>query len=224
MNKVLLAVDMDDTLCDTQSEINKRLHQSLYDMGMLEHLKDVHRWSELNKKNKRFSTLYYPNPMRAIINENIVPNGEYTSTVQPTRLVLDGELKRTIVKLKTVLGDNFKPVIATHRHKENQVKENTLGWLDAQHLSSSFEDVHFIYSEEHPNKIEYLKKLYPGYLILLLDDNPFGNPNGPHDTNESVLVYQELSIYPGYINQNKFTTVQDLELQLLDLSRFCWGG
>lgn len=224
MNKVLLAVDMDDTLCDTQFEINKRLSQHLYDRGMLEHLKNVHRWAKLNEENKRYSTLYYPDPMRTIITEHIVPDGGYTATVPATRLVLDGELKRTIAKLKTALGDNFKPVIATHRHKENQVKENTLGWLDVQHLSSSFEDVHFIYSETHPNKIEYLKKLYPGYLILLLDDNPFGNPNGPHDTDESVLVYQELSIYPGYVNQNKFTTAQDLELELLSLSRFCWGG
>lgn len=216
MNKVLLALDMDDTLCDTQNEVVSRLREILYDLGYFEQLKDVYNFSHLNKIEKTHSTMLYPGELRTIINEEIIIPGEYIKTVKPTSLITDGGLTATLFHLKNKI--DLSVIIATHRPENPQSVKDTKKWLDDNNFSPFVNAMHFINSKIHSNKINYLKSLYPDYRILLLDDNPLGDLNTIHSHNHNVLVYEKLCIYPCYSQQSKFTNVYDLAARLTNMS------
>lgn len=222
MSKVLLALDMDDTLCDTQEEVVIRLRHKLYDKAAWDDLKWVYDSVHTNRKDGKHSTMLYPPHLRDIINKEIIQEGSYIKTVKPTSLITDGKLGEMIACLRNALGNNLKTVIGTHRNDEQDVFENTTDWLDRADFSQYIDDLHFINNTQHRNKIDYLKSLYAGYEILLLDDNPFGDLHTVHNPNESVLVYEGLCTYDAYKHQNKFSSISSLELRLLELSGKDW--
>lgn len=218
MSKVLLALDMDDTLCDTQEEVVIRLRRKLYDTAAWDDLKWVYDSVHANRKHGTHSTMLYPPHLRDIINKEIIQEGGYVKTVKPTKLITDGEFVKMLYRLRDVLADDLTTVIATHRNNEQEVYQGTVDWLDGVDFSKHLNDLHFIDSREYGNKIEYLKLLYPEHEILLLDDNPFGNLQTVHHPHESVLVYEGLCTYDAYKHQNKFTSVNALGNMIIDFS------
>lgn len=216
MNKVLLALDMDDTLCDTQSEVVLRLRRYLYERAMWDDLKDVYRRSAINKMIQTQSTMLYPEHLRKIIAEEIIGQGDYIKTVKPTSLITGLYLPRLIEKLKHQLGEhNFQVVIATHRNAEKGALENTAAWLFDNKMELFIDDMHFI---QGSNKIDYLTAQYPDHQICLLDDNPFGNLEKVHPFNPAVMIYDRLAVYDVYQHQNRFVSTGSLEAHLLQLS------
>lgn len=218
MSKVLLAIDMDDTMTDTQEEVVLRLRRKLYDRADWDSLKWVYESVNANRKDGLHSTMLYPEHLRQIINKEIIREGSYVRTVKPTKLITDGQLIKMLYRLKDVLAEDLTTIVATHRGVENGVKENTVDWLDRYDVSRHLDDVHFIHSGKHSNKIDFLKSLFPDHEILLLDDNPFGDLQTVHAPNESVLVYQELCKYEAYKHQNKFTSINSLGNMIIDLA------
>lgn len=218
MSKVLLALDMDDTLTDTQEEVVLRLRRKLYDRAGWDDLKWVYDSVHANRKNGKHSTMLYPEHLRKIINKEIIRVGDYVTTVKPSELITSGALRQLIYRLQDKLGkDNFTAVIATHRDNEIGVRENTEAWLKKHGHYDCLDAIHHIDGRKHGNKIDYLKNHYPEHEILLLDDNPFGDLRTVHDFNESVLVYEGLCNYEAYQHQNKFTSIESLELRLMEL-------
>lgn len=216
MNKVLLALDMDDTLCDTQNEVVLRLRRYLYEHAMWDDLMEVYRRSAINETLRTESTMLYPDHLRQIVKEEIIAPGEYVKTVKPTPLVEGRYLARLIHNLKRQLGHpNFQVVIATHRNDEKNVRENTFEWLFENKMELFIDEMHFIHGS---NKIDFLKEQYPEHQICLLDDNPFGNLHITHPFNESVMIYDRLAVYDAYQHQNKFVSTGQLETHLLNLS------
>lgn len=218
MSKVLLAIDMDDTLTDTQEEVVLRLRHKLYDTAAWDDLKWVYDAVHANRKNGLHSTMLYPEHLRKIITRDIIREGSYVKTVKPTKLITDGEFLNMLYRLKDILADDLTIIIATHRNAESGVQENTHDWLDRYDISRHLNGVHFIHGGKHSNKIDYLKSLFPEHEILLLDDNPFGDLHTVHAPNESVLVYQELCNYEAYKHQNKFSSVNALGNMIMDLA------
>lgn len=218
MSKVLLAIDMDDTITNTQEEVALRLRRKLSEMGDKEGVKWVYNSACANLQNGLHSTMLYPEHYRNIINEEIILEGSYVTTVKPTNLVSNGGLTKMLFHLKSVLGPDLTTVIATHRGVENGVKENTIEWLDRYKIFKHLNDIHFIPSKKYSNKINYLKLPYPEHEIMLLDDNPFGDLHTVHAPNKSVLVYDELCKYEAYKHQNKFTSINALSSTIVDLA------
>jgi hypothetical protein len=219
MSKVLLVLDMDDTLCDTQSEVVIRLRRKLYDRAAWEDLMWVYDSFNANRIHRTHSTMLYPPHLRDIINTEIIQEAGYIKTVKPTTLVTDGKLGEMITRLRAQLGDDLKTIIGTHRNGERNVFEDTIDWLDRANFSQYIDNFHFISNTRHRNKIEYLESFFPEYKIVLLDDNPFGDLHTVHEPNESVLVYQELCTYDAYTHQNKFKSVDILADMIMDLAR-----
>lgn len=219
MSKVLLALDMDDTLTNTQEEVVTRLRRILYDRAMFDDLKWVYDTVHTNRKDGKHSTMLYPPHLREIINKDIIREGGYISTVKPTKLITDGLFSQLWYRLHDVLGNDLTTIIATHRNNEQDVFENTVDWLDRHDFSKHINDIYFIDNKKHGNKINYLKSLFPQHEILLLDDNPFGDLHTVHAPHESVLVYEELCNYDAYKHQNKFRDVNSLGNMIIDLSK-----
>lgn len=216
MNKVLLALDMDDTLCDTQTEVVLRLRRYLYEHAMWDDLMEVYSRSRINKTTKTQSTMLYPEHLRKITKEEIIAKGDYTQTAKSTPLIKGGNLPSLIHALKHQLGHkDFQVVIATHRADENNVQANTIEWLFENGMRPFIDDIYFI---DQGNKVDYLKKKYPDHQICLLDDNPFGDLETDHPFNESVMIYDQLAIYDAYRHQNKFVDIEQLGMHLLKLS------
>lgn len=209
MNKVLLAFDMDDTLCDTQSEVNERLTVILRTLGQNRNL----LWTHLNKG--KLSTMEYPTNLREIITNGIIIPGHYQDTVKPTSLMCD-DLIRMIECLRIHMGRNLTTAICTHRGPTNH--SQTYQWIREHNAERAIDVIHAIDPKEHANKIEYLKAEYPGHRILLLDDNPFGNIHKEMDFTPEVLIYNELASYPCHNNQIVFSSLIDLQWRVLNLS------
>lgn len=211
MKKVLLAVDLDDTVCDTQSEVVIRLRQILYGLAQFDDLYDVYKRYNTNLRLGTESTMLYPEHLRILINTWIIREGSYVSTVKPTQLLSSGGLRNLVENLRILMGDRFTCVVATHRNHEAAVRENTETWLVNQNARQLFDDLHFIHGGRHANKIAYLKEHYPDHEILLLDDNPFGDLHTVHEFDPCVLVYEELCTYDAYQHQRKFRNIEALE-------------
>lgn len=216
MKKVLLAVDLDDTLCDTQTEVVLRLRERLYGRADWEELARVYEYYHLNQESGQFSTMLYPQHLRNLITNEVIKPGHYVRTVKPT--ALKDELTHAISFLRASLGESFTAVVATHRSQEQNVRQGTAEWLMAHDAELLFDELHFIDSQAHANKIAYLKHRFPEHEILLLDDNPFGDPRTIHPHDPAVLVYDKLCNYLGYQHQNRFTTTSSLIKQIFGLS------
>lgn len=212
MPKIVLAIDLDDTLCDTQAEVVRRLRHYLYDHAMFDDLKWV--YNAIGK----ISTMMYPPHLREIISNRIIKQGDYVKTVLPGSLIATGQLTALFGLLKDFPGE-VKTVIATHRYTENEIEANTHGWLTQYEVKPHLHDIHFINGQFHSNKIDFLRERYPEHEILLLDDNPFGQLHHEHLYSPNVVVYDKLGKYDAYKHQTVFTDIVDLIGLMLSMTQ-----
>jgi hypothetical protein len=205
-NKLVLALDMDDNLCNTQEDIIYRLIGILTERKMTTQL----HWVMDNKNT--VSTMLYPEELRNIITEDIIKTGQYIHSAKPTCLVgPEYELSMTLARLKIKFGDYLKTCICTHRGERPGVMEGTAGWLKTHRLDGEVKVIHSINPSVHRNKVTFLKATYPGHRVLLLDDNPFGDLKTIHPYEPSVLVYDKLNNFEAYQLQNKYQSREHLD-------------
>jgi hypothetical protein len=200
---VVVAIDLDDTVCNTQLEVIKRLNRYLFDKGMLDVIEEVRVLAEEEKR----STMLYPDHLRKIISEEIIGKHEYISSVKLTNF--GKALSNFMYKAYWKLGRaNVHFVVSTHRPDEYNSRNRTKAWISKNKLI--FDHIHFVNSVENSNKIDFLTKEYPNCKIILVDDNPFGDLKVVHPHNPSVLVYNELCDYEAYKHQDKFSDLENL--------------
>lgn len=200
---VLLALDMDDNFCDTNSYINHTLITYFTRHGMTERVKQVKELS-LYK-----STFYYPEDLREYIWTLAIEPGHFMRDAVPTDLVT-GTLFSKLRQTMNASGGRLKNVICTHRGFHKDAKPNTQYWLDNHTPRGLISDVHAIKSADYPNKLDFLQEVYPEHNVILLDDNPFHIKDvvQPHDPR--VVVYDQINRFSGYANQRTYRGPQDL--------------
>lgn len=209
-NKVLLVTDMDDTLCDTRAFILDRL------FTILTAKKDIEKLEYLEANADTLPTFLFRRDIRDIIFGEVIVPGNYMVWAKPTQLLTSG-YDVLIRELKAEYGDDFTSVICTHRGFTVDGKGRTQYWLERQGVEDCFDEVYSIKSSEYPNKIEYLKALYPEHRILLLDDNPLHTPETTADYIKEILIYDGITKLPGYEKQNKFKDLSDLTVIIENL-------
>lgn len=206
--KVLLAFDMDDTFTDTRGEIYHSLAYQLHEKKLTE------EYTYLTA-HPHVTPLLWSKKMCGAVFEHVVQHGHFMRHAQPSPLMFSGLLEF----LRTMLSHNWGPyitsVICTHRGFHEHGHSNTAEWLDRHNASDVFSEIHALDPAIHPNKLEFLRKQYPDYEILLLDDNPLHDPHTVHPRSDEVLIYEGIHTLPGYVNQDKFTTIEDFKTRVI---------
>ncbi|AEV89676.1 hypothetical protein OBP_239 [Pseudomonas phage OBP] len=206
--KVLLAVDMDDTLTETRLIILKDIYNRLIQNGRLAEATYVNQ-------NYHISPLLWSKEMCDVVYEYVIESGDFMWCASPAKLVRDGLADLLRAFSDHQWGPYFKSVVCTHRgfHKSGLLA--TTDWLIRHNCDDVFSEVHALDPKEHPNKIDFLRKVYPDYEILLLDDNPFHDPHLVHPYSDEVLIVETEHALPGYVNQEKFTDLDDLKVRII---------
>lgn len=206
--KVLLAFDMDDTFTNTRREIIRGMFNKL----TLHKLK-----TELDYvlENKDITPLLWTKVMCNSVFEHVVQYGEFMKTATPSPLMEMG----LVDLLNKLLSHNWGPyltsVVCTHRGFHEDGFGHTDEWLKHHNADGVIQDIHVLNPKDHPNKLNFLRKQYPEHEILLLDDNPFHDPHTVHPYSDEVLIYEGIHSLPGYVNQDKFTTLEDFKLRII---------
>ncbi|WNV45779.1 haloacid dehydrogenase [Aeromonas phage AerS_266] len=203
---MILAFDMDDTLCNTHNEVYKRtLHYCLNNFLLEESV-----WLTENPF-VHFSD--YTGDLKQIVLKEVIEKREYMNEAQPSELlrnlvgVLDGA--------RVHFGNSIKIVICTHRGDNIEAWMSTYNYLKKHGLENKFDMIHSIDHEINKDKLGYLEKMYPSSRILLIDDNPFGSKNEVRGFDSRVLMYNEVTSYKCHMNQAAYLNHIDL------LSRIC---
>lgn len=202
-NKVLLATDVDDTLCNTAEFIINELLHNLSNRGKEEEFKYV-----LDNMDT-VPTLLFRDDIKDIIFESIISRGDYMHLAKPSALLATG-YDVLIREFKDEYPEHFTSVVCTHRGFTELGKNKTASWLNYHDVDDCFDEIHSIKSSLYPNKIEYLSALFPEHQILLLDDNPLHLPKETVPYIKELLIYDGITQLPGYENQTKFKDLTDL--------------
>lgn len=213
-NKVVLAFDKDDTLTATGQYILNGLHT----YADANNHAGIKRYLE---KYGNLSTMLHPQWLKDITWNEIIKPGTYMLEADATALVYRDRLLERVVDLR----DNVLPVgaldivVCSHRGFHKLGLRFTETWLDDRNMLDSFDAIHMLDSKDHPNKVEFLKKEYPGAKILLLDDNPLHDFVTPHPKMDELVVVDVEHSLPGYMNQTKYQNpkqILDMVVKLLE--------
>jgi hypothetical protein len=90
------------------------------------------------------------------------------------------------------------------------VRAKVVYWLETAMLIHLIDDIHMLDGKDDPNKVEYLKKLYPDSEIILVDDNPCHDFTKDHPEMKELVIYDKVNKYEGYSNQKTFESVSQL--------------
>lgn len=193
---VVLAIDKDDCLCDTNSLINSELISIFTRSG------DLATVAEIKALSLQISTFEYPEPLRDVIWNEIIKSGNFMRYAPPTDLAT-GSLWRMLRVLRNKTS-RLKVVVCTHRGFHDQALELTEGWLSNHSLRHEFDGIHAIKSKDYPNKLKFLEETYPGHTIRLLDDNPFHDRGVIHPYDERVVIYDQINRFDSYSEQQSY--------------------
>lgn len=208
-NKIVLAFDMDNTVCDTNGEVLKRFKEYCVErkeMGMLEYI----------EKNEGVSISYWDKEVVKFIEKVVIEKREYMDT--PELSELGRSLKGLVGDLRGVLKEDLKIVVCTHRGNNVSAWMSTYNYLVKNGLLECFDMIHSISHVDWSNKIEFLKSNYRDSEILLVDDNPFGSKSRVYDFCKEVLVYGEYDNFDCYKNQNCYKGCEDLFERVVGLN------
>lgn len=204
----ILAFDMDNTFTKTSLRINVEAVIAARDLGredILDFLAET-----------KLPVCKYPDWVGKFIYENVIVKRTYMDDAKETELFKG--IKEVIRKAKEAKKD-LKVVICTHRGNNTSAWMSSYNWLDKREMmeTSMIDMIHSISHIEQKNKIEYLKMMYPGGTILLVDDNPFGSTSTVHERSEEVLIYDEIDKFDGYVNQDRFTNHENLLERIINM-------
>lgn len=200
---IVLAFDMDDTLTDTNGYIIQKLrsyYKESKNEGKLELLEDL--------VSKGIGTLNFPNNLNKDTSSVVIGPGQFMLEAEPTELFNNLEVIQAKLLAK---GVNPIFIICTHRGFHLYGEIYTANWLNSNGKLDMFEDIRAITGKEQPNKIDFLKAEYPGYEIMLIDDNPFHAHDGDdYERCEDVLIYDKINKYPAYKHQTTYESPDQL--------------
>lgn len=199
---IVLAFDMDNTICDTNSEVLKLITEFCIKNNSVE--------MEYLIENKGLSVSYFKGKIVDLINKEVIEKRVYMDTAKPSGLVGENnELKDLLLRLKKEVG-GIKIVVCTHRGDNVSAWMSTYNYLVKHDLIDCFDMIHSINHINNKNKIDFLKGYYKESEILLVDDNPFGSKSRVYDYCKEVLIYGEIDNFDGYCNQNFYKGHEDL--------------
>lgn len=205
---IVIAVDIDDTVGETGKYVIADMHVHLHSNQLFDELEYV-------KKNDHISPLLWSKEMCDLVSKYVIHPGHYMRHIDTTSLIDDGLADMLRGMTNGDWGSYVKSVVCTHRGSQKWGHTNTVDWLEEKRLDRSFSDVHAISSKDYANKLEFLHKTYPQHEVLLLDDNPFGNPHGVMEAHPDVLIYDREYSLPSHTNQAIYTGIDDLKRRVL---------
>lgn len=201
---LVLAFDMDDTLCNTQSEVYKRTLKYCFDNLLMEEYGFLIEHPEMP-----FSD--YQGKLKKIMIENIIEKREYMDTPDPTKLMV--KLISELKGLRKYFSGQVKFVICTHRGNNISAWLSTYNYLKRHGIQDDFDMIHSIDFEINKDKLKYLERMYPNSEIILVDDNPFGSKSEVREFDSRILIYNEIANYKCHKNQATYL----LDFSLFDL-------
>lgn len=204
----ILAFDMDNTFTNTSMRVNVLSVKAAHELGRNDIL-DFLAGTDL-------PVCKYPEWVSKFIYENVIIKRTYMDEATETELFKG--IKEVIEMAKEFRKD-LKAVICTHRGDNTSAWMSTYNWLNKREMieNNMIDMIHSISHIEHKDKIAYLKAMYPGQPILLVDDNPFGSTSRYHDYSKNVLVYDAIDKFDAYVNQDRFTDHKDLLQRVINL-------
>lgn len=204
----ILAFDMDNTFTKTSAQIRVEAYDRAVELGR----GDIVRF--LITTN--LPVCKYPDWVSKFIYENVIIKRTYMDDVEETELFKG--IKEVIRKAKEVKKD-LKVVICTHRGNNTSAWMSSYNWLNKREMieTNMIDMIHSISHVEQKDKIAYLKSIYVGEEVLLVDDNPFGSTSTIHDHCKEVLIYDAIDKFDGYVNQDVFSDHEDLLKRILSM-------
>lgn len=200
---VLLALDMDDNLCDTNAFINDSLISHFKRKGQLD------RVNQVKELALQMSTFLYPEDLRELIWELVIKPGHFMRQAVPTELAT-GTLFSKLRQLANGSNNRLKVVVCTHRGFHEHAWSNTKYWLGLHVTPGLITNIHAIKSGEYPNKLDFLQQTYPEYEIVLLDDNPFHDKTKVYEHDPRVVIYDQINRFDTYSAQRTYRGPTDL--------------
>lgn len=208
MKRILLALDMDDTVADTNNYIADWLI-NYYEESGLEHLADQVR--DLQYEGK--TTMQLTGGHREVVSTLIMPSGRFMVDSKPSEIVRKGLFSY----LRDFIKDNehieITVVVCTHRGFHKKGEEYTDRWLEDNTWYYPVTKLHVIDPAEHLDKIKYLKEQYPEHQVIIFDDNPMGKPTEVLPYHPELIVYTEIAEYPEYAAQTKVKTLDEFKTE-----------
>lgn len=198
---MVLAFDMDDTLCNTNGEVYKRTLEYCLGNFMLEEAVYLAEHPRLHFSN-------YTGTIKQVASREVIEKRVYMDTARPTKL-LEG-LPHLLENVRRKFGNRVKIVICTHRGDNTDAWMSTYNYLKKHEVDGLFDMIHSIDHEVNKDKVGYLERMYPGAMIRLIDDNPFGSKDTPREFDSRVLMYNQIVAYKCYMNQASY--IDDIDL------------
>jgi len=196
MTPIVLSFDMDDTLCETGEYINDQLYK------VARQRNDVELLEFLDTNSGHLSTMLYPPNVKKVVNTLIIGPGIYMLDAVKTPLFCDRFIG-ILQELKRLYGSMLKIVVCSHRGFHEYGEIYTRKWLAKVGALELFDDIHMLDGKQDPDKIQFLKKTYPGSPIKLVDDNPLHDFTKEHDHQEEIMIYDKVHTFPGYKHQTR---------------------
>lgn len=204
----IVAFDMDNTFTNTSLRVNVEAVKAGYDLGREDILDFL---AETN-----LPVCKYPDWVGKFIHDNVIIKRTYMDEATPTELFKG---IKEVIEVAKRFREDLKSVVCTHRGNNTSAWMSTYNWLNKRGMieTNVIDMIHSISHVEQKNKIEYLKLMYPGETILLVDDNPFGSTSTVHTFSKEVLVYDKIDKFDGYVNQDVFTDHKDLVKRIINM-------
>lgn len=204
----ILAFDMDNTFSCTSSSIRVEAYTAAREVGRTDIVKFL--------IGTRLAVCKYPDWVSEFIYENVIVKRVYMDLADETKLF---EGIKEVIETAKKSREDLKVVICTHRGNNTSAWMSTYNWLNERDMieTNMIDMIHSISHVEQKDKIAYLKAMYPGEPILLVDDNPLGSTSTIHDYCKEVLIYDEIDKFDGYVNQDRFTDHKDLLQRVINM-------
>lgn len=204
----VLAFDMDNTFTKTSERVNVEAVKAGYRLRRDDILDFL---AETN-----LPVCKYPDWVSKFIYENVIIKRTYMDKAGETELFKG---IREVIEVAKEFRKDLKAVICTHRGNNTSAWMSTYNWLNERDMieTGMIDMIHSISHVEQKNKIEYLKTMYVGEPVLLVDDNPFGSTSTIHEHCKEVLIYDAIDKFDGYVKQDRFTDHKDLIQRVINM-------
>lgn len=198
---VVLAYDMDDTLCLTGKFINDDMTKHAKRLG----LTDVEQYIKVNRDH--MSTMLYPPEIKQHVDKHVIGPGLYMLDAEPSELMETNIIERVHNRYK---DRKVIQVVCSHRGFHQYGEIYTRQWMQEQNVVKYIDAFHMLDGKTHPNKIDFLRGHYSNAKIVLLDDNPLHDFNKEHEKVDGVVIYDWVHQFPGYKHQDRYNSMAQL--------------
>lgn len=216
-NKIVLALDMDDTIADTNGFIYNWLINHYQESDRIDLAEEV----EANALAGN-TTLSLGEPHRTTVATKIMPSGRFMAHSGLTEITRKGLFSylRDFIKKNDHLS--ITVVVCTHRGFHKKGEEYTEEWLRENTWYDPVSKIHCIDPAQHRDKVKYMTEMYPDHKVIILDDNPMGHLHEVIPEMKELIVYNQIADYPAYVNQVKCDSLDSFKVAF-EKKVFCNG-